>query len=182
MLFTYTYQHQHPTSHTPFSKKVRGGRLTVHSPPQSYSSDPHPHRPESRDYPPRQRPRNRLSRCCRGISRLRIRRRRIRWLHRTCRLVDTHSGCREKDMREGALQESLAPWPRFADWELRSRSASLAMARGSWSLYSADIVRVERFVAGDVKIGKVRYLVMGLWSSEILKNCYCSGAYIIEMM
>lgn len=36
--------------------------------------------------------------------------------------------------------ESLPAWPCFADWELRSRSACLAMARGSWSLYSADMV------------------------------------------
>ncbi len=47
----------------------------------------------------------------------------------------------EKKGRELRL-EPLPPWPCFAAWELRSRSAWLARARGSWSWYSADMVVV----------------------------------------
>lgn len=52
-------------------------------------------------------------------------------------------GRKGKEGRKGreALLESLPPRrPCFADGEFRSRSACLAMSRGSWPLYSADMV------------------------------------------
>jgi hypothetical protein len=48
---------------------------------------------------------------------------------------DTKKG-KEKEI----VLESLPPWPFFAGSEFRSRSASLAMVRGSWDILSWKLV------------------------------------------